>query len=421
MTADGDAPTLPAAPPDRDRWAALPDDLFTRIVPHVRRGLSTLEGVHVTPEVRRLQAVPASKLGRGRTRRRLLAVLAEGGPAWVAVRQRILADTDVADGLALALAAADARDATDGAGNGDEDEEVVASGRLAEALAARDDHRAQRDQARAERDDARRRTAGAEGREASLRDEVDALQARVGDLEALVGSLRDDLAAAEGGIDAAVARATRRTASDRAELTADLAAARREVDGLRRARARREALAVPATPSSRRPRARTVSPPTGQALSPDRIVPGRPSRVPPGLRLDTREGAARLVDAVGHLLVDGYNVTRTHRADLDLAGQRDWLVRGLEGLVARRRVDATVVFDAHLDGAGGDRPRARGPVRVMWSHHGVTADDEIVFAVEARDADDPIVVVTDDRGLRARLAPSRVDLVPTASLTWLLG
>ena len=59
-------------------------------------------------------------------------------------------------------------------------------------------------------------------------------------------------------------------------------------------------------------------------------------------------------------------------------------------------------------------------MRVHYTAEGLTADDEIVFAVAALERDVPVVVVTDDRGLRDRLRPYGVDLLATAVFHWVL-
>lgn len=417
MTEPRDPTSLPPGPPDVETWMALPDDLFARVVPHVRRALAALEGLQVTPEVRRLRAVPASKLGRGASRRRLLRALADGGPLWVVVRTRAEGDRDLARDLGAALAAGPAPDRGDAV-----DEDLAA--RLAAARRDTDDLRGQRDRAREQRDEARRQRDGARGREASLRDEVQSLRAAVSDLEVEVDRLRYEAAQAHDSVADAVAREARRGTATREDLKGELATARREVDDLRRERARRD---VTPTRGGRARAATSGGPAPGRSPGgrsrprsdlTERVVPGRPSRLPAGLRVDARDGALALLRAVPSMLVDGYNVTRTHRGDLDLAGQRDWLVNGLATLAARVGVDPTVVFDAHLDGHGSGT--TRGVVHVLYSHPGVTADDEIVLAVEVLDQDAPIVVVTDDRELRSRLAPRRVDLLPTAVLAGLV-
>ena len=62
-----------------------------------------------------------------------------------------------------------------------------------------------------------------------------------------------------------------------------------------------------------------------------------------------------------HLVVDGYNVTKTAWPELSLERQRDRLLAGLAPLVARSGAEVTVVFDAAgLHGPAGGQPAARG-------------------------------------------------------------
>jgi predicted RNA-binding protein with PIN domain len=117
--------------------------------------------------------------------------------------------------------------------------------------------------------------------------------------------------------------------------------------------------------------------------------------------------------------VDGYNVTKTHRGELQPAEQRDWLIGLLSGAAARMGLDVTIVFDgAH--GVGLGQQRSRG-IRVEFSRGGLSADDDICFLVATIDAGVPITVVTDDGELRQRLAPDHVDLLFTRELLWAVG
>jgi predicted RNA-binding protein with PIN domain len=96
-----------------------------------------------------------------------------------------------------------------------------------------------------------------------------------------------------------------------------------------------------------------------------------------------------------HVIIDGYNVTKTGYGDLSLAEQRTRLVGAVAALVAQRGVEATVVFD------GGDRPPALPPVprgvRVLFSASDEIADDLIRRLVAAEPPGRPLVVVTSDR------------------------
>ena len=82
-----------------------------------------------------------------------------------------------------------------------------------------------------------------------------------------------------------------------------------------------------------------------------------------------------------HLVVDGYNVTKTGYPELSLADQRDRLVHQLAALGARTSAEVTLVFD----GAGVIAVPAAAPrgVRVLFSDPGVLADDVIRALVTA--------------------------------------
>jgi predicted RNA-binding protein with PIN domain len=96
-----------------------------------------------------------------------------------------------------------------------------------------------------------------------------------------------------------------------------------------------------------------------------------------------------------HMVVDGYNVTKTAWPDLSLERQRERLLTGLAPLVARSGAEVTVVFDA---AETKDRPLVNRPrgVRVLYSPPGVIADDVIRDLVAAEPQGRPVVVVTSD-------------------------
>ncbi|XVQ13631.1 NYN domain-containing protein [Spirillospora sp. CA-255316] len=113
-----------------------------------------------------------------------------------------------------------------------------------------------------------------------------------------------------------------------------------------------------------------------------------------------------------HLVVDGYNVTKTGYGELPLADQRNRLLSGLGGLAAQTRAEVTCVFDgADLD-APVAIPAPRG-VRVLFSQPGQTADELIGELVRAEPPGRAVVVVSSDREVadaarraNARPAPS---------------
>ena len=104
-----------------------------------------------------------------------------------------------------------------------------------------------------------------------------------------------------------------------------------------------------------------------------------------------------------HLIVDGYNVSKTGFPELTLALQRDRLVRLLGVLSARTSAEVTVVFDGAAVAV--PAPPGRG-VRVLFSPPGVIADDVIRDLVAAEPAGRVVVVVSSDRevadGVRRR-------------------
>lgn len=96
-----------------------------------------------------------------------------------------------------------------------------------------------------------------------------------------------------------------------------------------------------------------------------------------------------------HLIVDGYNVTKTAYPDIPLADQRERLAHQLATLSARTGVEITVVFDG-ADVVGVPTAGPRG-VRVHFSEPGVQADDVIRDLVTAEPRGRQLVVATSDR------------------------
>ena len=115
-----------------------------------------------------------------------------------------------------------------------------------------------------------------------------------------------------------------------------------------------------------------------------------------------------------HLVVDGYNVTKTGYPDLPLADQRTRLVGQLAALAARTGVEITVVFD----GAGVVAAPTRGSrgVRVLFSDAGVLADDVIRALVAAEPQGRPVVVATSDKAVIASVCAHGAHGVASAVL-----
>jgi predicted RNA-binding protein with PIN domain len=120
-----------------------------------------------------------------------------------------------------------------------------------------------------------------------------------------------------------------------------------------------------------------------------------------------------------HLVVDGYNVTKTGYPDLPLADQRDRLTHQLASLAARTSAEVTLVFD----GAGVVAVPSAAPrgVRVLFSDPGVLADDVIRALVAAEPEGRPVVVVTSDRAVADSVRRRGAHPVPSAVLLARLG
>ena len=97
-----------------------------------------------------------------------------------------------------------------------------------------------------------------------------------------------------------------------------------------------------------------------------------------------------------HLIVDGYNVTKSGYPDLTLEDQRSRLVAGLAALAARTGAEVTCVFD-------GADVQVRVPaaalrrVRVRFSSAGQTADELIRQLARAEPTGRPVAVVSSDK------------------------
>ena len=130
------------------------------------------------------------------------------------------------------------------------------------------------------------------------------------------------------------------------------------------------------------------------------VTPERPGhRTLPGRALADSDPA--LLDQLltlpqVHLIIDGYNVTKTGYGDLPLSDQRSRLVSGVGVLHAQTKAEVTVVFD----GAELDTPVAvqapRG-VRVRFSVPGQTADELIGRLVRAEPPGRAVVVISSDQ------------------------
>jgi hypothetical protein len=394
------------AAPSSDALGALGSDGWAQVLVAAKR-LAARQDPEQDPELATLVALPTSRLVGGKARRRLTRHLADPR-RWSLVVAGLPDDGSIAPDLQALLARPADGTASRASAGSDEPPRPGPPSAAAGDPAAAAKSRAR--EARADRDRWQRRAEGAEARISALQAQLDA---REGDL----ARLRDRLAALEAQLEAgatdrarAVEREGRRRDAELERLRSELAELRRRDEQRRieqRQRTeRREQLAA-------EERRRGVAEQDTDDRHDVRFVPGRPSTLPAGVQPGTTEAARLLLHPGRRVIVDGYNVTLQHQPGLELEQQRSWLVAQLGNLVARRRVDVTVVFDGEQPGGGRPAAGARG-VLVRFTGAGITADDEIVLDVEA--TDEPVTVVTDDRELTGRVSTSGADVIGTRSL-----
>ncbi|WP_326795449.1 NYN domain-containing protein [Streptomyces sp. NBC_01808] len=164
------------------------------------------------------------------------------------------------------------------------------------------------------------------------------------------------------------------------------------------------------------------------ALPPARMTPADTvGAVEPGT-ISPKEVAARALSATdpalldqllalpqAHMVVDGYNVTKTGYPTLPLEKQRLRLLGGLAGLAAQTGAEVTCVFDGAELAAPVLLAPPRG-VRVLFSKPGETADELIRRLVRAEPTGRPVVVVSADREVADGVAAAGARPVSSALL-----
>ncbi|MCH5675526.1 NYN domain-containing protein [Streptomyces gilvus] len=116
-----------------------------------------------------------------------------------------------------------------------------------------------------------------------------------------------------------------------------------------------------------------------------------------------------------HLVVDGYNVTKTGYPQMPLEKQRLRLLGQLSQLAAQTGAEVTCVFD----GAELVAPVLLAPprgVRVLFSKPGVTADELIRQLVRAEPPGRPVIVASTDREVADGVAKAGARPVASAML-----
>ncbi|MGW1796499.1 NYN domain-containing protein [Streptomyces sp. NPDC001984] len=116
-----------------------------------------------------------------------------------------------------------------------------------------------------------------------------------------------------------------------------------------------------------------------------------------------------------HLVVDGYNVTKTGYPQMPLEKQRLRLLGQLSQLAAQTGAEVTCVFDGAELAAPVLLAPPRG-VRVLFSRPGVTADELIRQLVRAEPPGRPVIVVSTDREVADGIAKAGARPVASAVL-----
>lgn len=237
-----------------------------------------------------------------------------------------------------------------------------------------------------------------------------------------LAAAREEASRSAADLDAtrAAAAATERRLSARVDdLTGALAAerrARRETGGAQDRRVRLLMEALGDTVSGLRKE--LALPPSDDELPAD-TVNARTPGTGGGRLLEAERGAdalrGRLSLPRSHLVVDGYNVSKTAWPSAALSSQRTQLVSALAGVRARTGAEVTVVFDgADLTSVPAAAP-SRG-VRVLFSPQGITADDVIRELVGEEPAGRVVIVATSDNAVAVDVAKAGAQVVASSAL-----
>ena len=278
---------------------------------------------------------------------------------------------------------------------------------------------------------------------ARYRDQIINLKSENADLRRRVSDLRGRTRLAEN----AVAKSSAEQAEERARATSELGALEAEARRLRARVAELEAGASAARRATRDERniatlrARLLLDTVLEAAaalrrelglpavagSPAETVNARtaPTGVPaPGTRAEAIDDPGLLEELLAlpraHLVVDGYNVTKTAWPTAPLETQRSRLLQGLAAIVARHGAEVTVVFDG-ADLVNPPLVNGSRGVRVLFSPPGVIADQVIRDLVDAEPEGRPVVVASSDREVADGVIRSGARATASASLVRLLN
>ncbi|WP_329574037.1 NYN domain-containing protein [Streptomyces sp. NBC_01361] len=278
----------------------------------------------------------------------------------------------------------------------------------AEVGAARDQTRSETERLRTELESAKKEADSLHRKLRSALSDVKRGEAAVRKIHGETEAVRAEMQAQLSAADSETRRLKARLGETEAALEASRKAARegRSLEDMRvrllldtvleSAQGLRRELALP--PVSVRP-AETV----------DAVEPGRMSPKDIAARALSEHDPAILDQLLAlpqaHLVVDGYNVTKTGYPTMPLEKQRLRLLGSLSQLAAQTGAEVTCVFDGAELAAPVLLAPPRG-VRVLFSKAGVTADELIRQLVRAEPSGRPVVVVSTDREVADGVAKS---------------
>ncbi|WP_163506772.1 NYN domain-containing protein [Fodinicola acaciae] len=298
----------------------------------------------------------------------------------------------------LAAYVADVRGQHDQAARAGQAEEV---GRLREQLETlRSQHRAEVERLREQARAARREAEEAQGQVRELRRTARAAQAEAEKATAAASTERGRITALRSETDAELRRLRSRLTEVEEALRSARQATREErsVDEARlwllletisqAARGLQRELAISA-PSTL---------PADAVANEQQLVSGGAVGEPAARGLASDDPAwldQLLALPTAHLIVDGYNVTKTGFAQLSLERQRGRLIASMGTLAAQTGAETTIVFDGNgVAAPTGPLPRR---VRVLFSPAGVTADEVIRRLARAEPPGRPVIAASSDR------------------------
>ncbi|WP_328783363.1 NYN domain-containing protein [Streptomyces canus] len=291
--------------------------------------------------------------------------------------------------------------------------------RLREELtAARDQTRAETERLRTELESAKKEAESLHRKLRAAHSDVKRGEAALRKLQAEMETVRTEGQAQLSAVESESRRLKARLGESEAALEATRRAARegRSVEDMRvrllldtvldAAQGLRRELALP--PVSVRP-AETV----------DAVEPGRMTPKDIAARALSENDPAILDQLLAlpqaHLVVDGYNVTKTGYPQMPLEKQRLRLLGQLSQLAAQTGAEVTCVFDGAELAAPVLLAPPRG-VRVLFSKAGVTADELIRQLVRAEPPGRPVIVASTDREVADGIAKAGARPVASAVL-----